>query len=75
MKKQNSYINEIMNYLDENDWSLAYISKKAGLHSSALAEMIRRNSIPRIVTLAKICNALNISMSEFIRRVEENKES
>ncbi len=52
------------------NWSVYRLSVEAGLPQSTLTNMINRETLPSIVTLEAICNALGITMSDFFN--EEN---
>jgi len=43
----------------------------AGLGSSTLSNLIKRNNIPTFSTLDKICTVLGVSMSSFIKDIED----
>jgi len=47
------------------------VSKKAGLSSSTVYGLYRRNAVPRVMTLIKLCWALDIRLSEFLRDIED----
>ena len=42
------------------------LSKRSGISLSTLYDIIQGNKIPTILTLENICNALNISLSDFL---------
>ena len=42
------------------------LSKRSGISLSTLYDIIQGNKIPNILTLENICNALNISLSDFL---------
>ena len=44
----------------------------AGLGSSTLSNLLKRNNVPTFSTLEKLCAVLGMRMSDFIREVEEN---
>ena len=52
------------------NWSVYRLSVEAGLPQSTLTNMINRETLPSIVTLEAICDALGITMSDFFN--EEN---
>lgn len=46
-------------------WSSYKLSKKAGLSEGTISNMYKRNTIPNLFTLQSICNAFNITLSQF----------
>lgn len=62
-------INEIMKNQGMTRYQLAKIS---GLSQSTLSNMATRNTTPSIPTVETICNALNISMSQFFASENEH---
>jgi len=49
----------------EQSLSLRELAKKSGISHSTLSNIIQATKIPNIYTLANICNALSISLSDF----------
>ncbi len=49
----------------EQSLSLRELAKKSGISHSTLSNIIQATKIPNIYTLANICNALNIPLSDF----------
>ena len=62
---ENSIINRIQALLDAKHWSIYKLAKVSKLSYSSLNNIFRRNTCPSIPTLEKICNGLNISLSQF----------
>ncbi|MBP3591749.1 MAG: helix-turn-helix transcriptional regulator [Clostridia bacterium] len=55
-----------IDYLRElNDLSIRALAKKSGVSTSTMFDIINGNKIPNIYTLHSICNALDISLSDF----------
>ena len=54
-----------------NNLTLRELSKKSGIAPSALHNIINGHKIPNIYTLSCICNALNITLSDFFDFDEE----
>lgn len=50
--------------LDRN-WSIYRLSVESEVPQSTLTNMFNRETLPSITTLASICNAFGISLSEF----------
>lgn len=53
-------------------WTIYKLSEESGVSQSTLSNMFVRGTNPSISTLATICEALNISLSEFF--AEDTKE-
>lgn len=49
----------------QKGWSVYKLCNEADLSPSALSNMYARNTYPSIPTILKICEVLNISISEF----------
>ena len=49
----------------QQELSIRELAKRSGIAQSALYNILQGNKIPNIYTLAHICNALNISLSDF----------
>lgn len=60
---------DILNRLHElmaaRGWSMYRLAKESGLTDSTIANIYRRNAIPSIDTLEKICNGFGITLSQF----------
>lgn len=67
---------DILNKIDElrkqNNWSIYKLADEAGLTQSTISNMFARKSNPSITTLEQICNAFNISLSEFFAEDNSN---
>ena len=48
-----------------NNMSMYAISKKAGISESSLSNLMNRNTVPTFPTLSKICDAFDITLSQF----------
>lgn len=49
----------------ERGWSVYRLADEAGITQSTIANMFSRKTLPSISTLQEICQAFNISLSEF----------
>ena len=67
----NPFLRKINSILIERNLTATNLSTMAGLGSSTLSNLIKRNNVPTFSTLEKICTVLGIRMSEFIRDIEE----
>ena len=55
----------------EKNWSRYELSKKSGAPESTINNIYNRGSIPSVITLESLCNAFDISLSQFFC-TEEN---
>lgn len=55
----------IRQLLDERGWSEYRLAKNCGLPQPTFTSIFRRNSIPSITTLERICSGFGITLSEF----------
>ena len=51
--------------LDERGWSVYRLAKNCGLSESTLANVFKRNTVPTITTLERICEGFGITLSQF----------
>lgn len=63
-------LNRIIDLREERHWSEYQLAEKSGLTQSTISTWYRKNMLPSIPSLAKICDAFGISMSQFF--LEEN---
>ena len=71
----NPFLKKINAILIERDLTPTSLSLLAGLGSSTLSNLLKRNNVPTFSTLEKICAVLNIRLSSFIKDLEdENPE-
>lgn len=63
----------LSNLIKDSGISGYTLAKKCGVSQSTLSNIIRRGNDPTIYTLQKICEGLNISVTEFWTLVE-NKD-
>ena len=50
----------------DNNLSLRDLANKSGVSKSQIANIISERKIPNIYTLSCLCNALNITLSDFL---------
>ena len=55
--------------LDRN-WSIYRLSVESDVPQSTLTNMFNRETLPSITTLEAICNAFDVSLSEFFKEDE-----
>ena len=58
-------INRIEQLRNERGWSIYKLSIEAGITQSTLSNMFARGTQPSIATLMSICDAFNITLSQF----------
>lgn len=63
---------EIQRRRTEKSWSQEYLAEMTGLHRTYISQLERGLKSPSVRMLNHITNALNITMSEFLRTVEES---
>lgn len=51
--------------LDDRGWTVYRLAKNCGLSESTLANVFRRNTVPSITTLERICDGFGITLSQF----------
>ena len=56
----------------ERKWSIYRLSVMSGVSQSTLTNMFNRETLPSITTLECICNAFNITLSDFFKEDETN---
>ncbi len=57
------------------NWSVYELSVHSGLTQSTISSWYKKNTVPTIPSLAKICDAFHISMSDFFREVGTDDET
>lgn len=60
------YVSRIKELLDAKGWTVNKLADEAGITHSTLYKMMNSDNVsPTLTTLEAICNALEISMSDF----------
>ena len=62
---------EIQRRRIEKGWSQEYLAEVTGLHRTYISQLERGLKSPSVRVLSPITNALDITMGEFLRAVEE----
>ena len=57
----------------ERNWSVYKLSVASGISQSTLTNMFNRETLPSITTLECICDAFEITMSDFFEDEQESK--
>lgn len=55
----------ITKYREERNWTEYQLAERSGLPQSTISSWYRKNLIPTIPSLEKICNAFGITLSQF----------
>lgn len=58
-------LNRLHQLMEARGWSMYRLAKESGLTESTIANIYRRNAIPSIDTLEKICQGFGITLSQF----------
>lgn len=58
-------LDKITKLREERHWSEYQLAEKSGLTQSTISSWYRKNMLPSIPSLSKICDAFGISMSQF----------
>ncbi len=59
-------------YRKQKGWTEYQLAEESGLTQSTISSWYRKNMIPSIPSLEKICNAYNITLSEFFSTDSDN---
>ena len=66
--------NRIEDLAKEKGMTMYELSKVSGVSLSGIYNMFKRNSLPKLETLLKICKGLDTSLSDFFVFLSEPKE-
>lgn len=59
-------------YRTQKGWSEYQLAEKSGLTQSTISSWYRKNMIPSILSLEKICNAFGITLSQFFSTEDDD---
>lgn len=65
----------IMEICKQRNLSIYRLAKMSDMPYSSLNNMIKHRHVPTIYNLIKICNGLNISLSQFFAGIEDNVDN
>lgn len=65
----------IMEICKQRNLSIYRLAKMSDMPYSSLNNMIKHRHVPTIYNLMKICNGLNISLSQFFAGIEDNVDN
>ena len=63
-------LDRIAHYRDQKGWSEYQLATKSGLTQSTISSWYRKDLLPSIPSLEKICNAFGITLSQFFSENE-----
>ena len=58
-------LGKIKDLTSDKGWTIYKLSEASGISQSTLSNMFTRKTLPSITTLNQLCEAFNITMSEF----------
>lgn len=65
-------LSRITYYRKEHNWTEYQLADKSGLTQSTISSWYRKNMLPTISSLDKICNAFDITLSQFFSTDSDN---
>lgn len=65
-------LERITYYREQKKWSEYQLAENAGLTQSTISSWYRKNMIPSIPSLEKVCNAFGITLSQFFATDNED---
>jgi transcriptional regulator with XRE-family HTH domain len=68
----NPFLGKINNYLTEQGLSPTSLSVKAGLGSSTISNLLKRNNMPTLFTLFRICSVFGIRAGNFLNEIQDS---
>ena len=58
-------LDRITYYRQQNGWTVYQLAEQSGLTQSTISSWYLKNMLPNIASLEKICNAFDITLSQF----------
>jgi len=58
--------------MEDNKWTYYRLAQESGLSQPTITNIFKRNAIPHIDTLEKICDAFGLTLSQFF--IEDNEK-
>lgn len=65
-------LDRITFYRKQKNWTEYQLAEKSGLTQSTISSWYRKNVVPSIPSLEKICNAFGITLSQFFSTDDDN---
>ena len=62
-------LERITYYREQKNWTEYQLAERSGLTQSTISSWYRKNMIPSIPSLDKICNAFGITLSQFFLQI------
>lgn len=62
-------LEKIVKLREERHWSEYQLAEKSGLTQSTISSWYRKDMLPSIPSLAKICDAFGITISQFFWKI------
>ena len=64
-------LSTITAYREDRGWTEYQLAERSGLPQSTISSWYRKNMVPTVASLEKICTAFGITLSCFLDRVPE----
>lgn len=71
---EESIITRIEELLKQRNWSIYKLAQEAGISYPTLSNALNHKNIPTFTTLSQICEAFNISLSDFFSYQRTTKD-
>ncbi len=66
------YVTErVINLCDKQQMSMYRLAQMTGLRQSTISNIVKRRTLPNLITLEKICDGFEITLSQFFQEKEE----
>lgn len=65
-------LERIVFYRKQKGWSEYQLAEESGLTQSTISSWYRKNMIPSVPSLEKVCNAFGITLSQFFSTEDDN---
>lgn len=72
VKTMINVLDRITFYRKQKNWTEYQLAEKSGLTQSTISSWYRKNVVPSIPSLEKICNAFGITLSQFFSTDDDN---
>lgn len=67
-------LEKIKDLTADRGWTIYKLSEASGISQSTLSNMFTRKTLPSIATLSQLCEAFNITLSEFFKEDNNNSD-
>lgn len=65
-------LERIVFYRKQKGWSEYQLAEESGLTQSTISSWYRKNMVPSVPSLEKVCNAFGITLSQFFSTEDDN---